>query len=694
MAPTITDPLLGRMVDGRYEVVERIARGGMATVYRAIDRRLERHVALKVMHPHLAEGAEGAAFVARFRREARAAARLTHPGLVGVFDQGLDGETSYLTMEYVDGTNLRRRIADPDGMTVAETLTVLEAVLDALASAHRAGLVHRDVKPENVLLAADGRVKVADFGLARAVTEVTSTTTGTVLGTVAYLSPELVAHGVSDARTDVYAAGILLYEMLTGRQPFTGATAVQVAYQHVNSDVPPPSDLVEWLPMEVDELVAALAARDPQDRPEHAGAALALLRRTRAVLDPALLERRVGRAVVPAPRTSPESSGPPSPDSGQVLRGPDGVAAGSGPLALTTSVGASDDATPHAGPPGSPDAVTAALEMDAPGRTIALPIGAVAAQAAPSSPEAPGDSGQRPRRRRRWWLWVLLTVGVLAAAGATTFWYVTAGPAAYTTVPAVVGAPLAEAEASLDAANLAWDVTEVYHDDAPEGTVVGSDPPPGHQIRKDGAVGLEVSRGPRMLTVPEDVVGATVGIALGMLEEAGFTVGDPVREYDNEVPEDAVISVTPGEGETVRHDTVVQLVVSQGPEPVTVPQVVGADEETAIRDLARYGLDADVERTHSMDVAAGRVISQDPEQQTEARWGDTVTLVVSLGPPLVEVPDVVGTQLREARHVLEELGLEVEVREVLGGYFGTVRNQSERPGSEVPKGSTVTLTVV
>ena len=208
MGTTISDPLVGHLVDGRYEVVSRIARGGMATVYLAIDRRLDREVALKVMHPHLAEGSTGTAFVARFRREARAAARLTHPGLVGVYDQGVDGDTSYLTLEYVDGTNLRRHLGEQGALTVGDALSVVERVLDALAAAHRTGLVHRDVKPENVLIASDGRVKVTDFGLARAVTEVTSTTTGTVMGTVAYLGPELVARGVSDARTDVYATDL------------------------------------------------------------------------------------------------------------------------------------------------------------------------------------------------------------------------------------------------------------------------------------------------------------------------------------------------------------------------------------------------------------------------------------------------------------------------------------------------------
>ncbi|MCL2464550.1 MAG: protein kinase, partial [Micrococcales bacterium] len=292
MGTTAIDPLVGRLIDGRYRVVARLARGGMATVYLATDTRLDRQVALKVMHPHLAEGATGIDFVARFHREALTAAKLMHPGLVGVLDQGTDGDISYLTMEYVRGTTLRRRLTAEGALTVGESLRIADAVLDALAAVHRAGLVHRDVKPENVLLNAEGHVKLGDFGLARAVTEATSTATNTVLGTVAYLAPELVVHGATDARTDVYACGILVFEMLTGCQPFTGDTPIQVAYQHVNADVPAPSSLVPWLASEVDELVGALAARDAADRPADAGAALALLRRTVAALDEATLARR------------------------------------------------------------------------------------------------------------------------------------------------------------------------------------------------------------------------------------------------------------------------------------------------------------------------------------------------------------------------------------------------------------------
>src|ERR687884_2013985 len=249
------DPLIGRLVDGRYAVEARIARGGMATVYLALDRRLHREVALKVMHAHLGDDPQ---FTARLIREARAAARLSHPGVVAVFDQGEDDGLLYLAMEYLQGRTLRMVLGELGVLTPGEALDVVEPVLDALAAAHAAGIVHRDVKPENVLLTDDGRVKVADFGLARAASAGT-TTSGVLMGTAAYLAPELIARGVAGARADVYAVGIMLFEMLTGRLPFSGDVPLRVAYRHVHEEVPPPSAVVGQLPEPLDVLVTTAA---------------------------------------------------------------------------------------------------------------------------------------------------------------------------------------------------------------------------------------------------------------------------------------------------------------------------------------------------------------------------------------------------------------------------------------------------
>jgi eukaryotic-like serine/threonine-protein kinase len=660
---TISDPLVGHLVDGRYEVVSRIARGGMATVYLAVDRRLDREVALKVMHPHLAEGASGTAFVARFRREARAAARLTHPGLVGVYDQGVDGDTSYLTMEYVDGTNLRRHLGEQGALPLGEALSVLERVLDALAAAHRTGLVHRDIKPENVLLAADGRVKVADFGLARAVTEVTSTTTGTVLGTVAYLGPELVARGVSDPRTDVYATGILLYEMLTGRQPFTGETPIQVAFQHVNSDIPEPSRAIDWLPQEVDELVGALAAREPDDRPADAGAALALVRRTRASLDEATLARRAD--VAPTTALHPATVDP-----------PDDV---------------DDDRWYRRGPNHPPTGATARLDVDPRGATVALPIGAGTRTAEQVAAEERAATAPARRRRRRRWL--LTLVLLLAAVAGGAWWWTTTGPGAYTTVPDVVGEVEDVAADRLAGAGLGVTAVPVF-DEQPPGTVVETVPVPGARILKDGEVELAVSQGPEMTVVPADLVGAPVEEARAALTAAGLVLGDPVTPYDDAAPAGSVMAVSAEAGSEVPKGSEVVLTVSQGPAPVTIPQVIGATQEQATQDLEAEGLVVEAAAAFSDTVPAGSVIDQDPQQGTSGHRRDTVTIVVSQGPELVEVPGVVRQQYEAAAAALEERGFVPRRSNVLGGFFGTVRDQSVAAGERVPRGTVITLTVV
>ncbi|MDR0627909.1 MAG: protein kinase, partial [Bifidobacteriaceae bacterium] len=301
MAATPSDSILGQVIDGRYRIDSRLARGGMATVYQATDLRLDRPVAVKVLHPHLAEGPK---FVDRFRREARAAARLVDQGIVGVYDQGTWGEAPYLVMELVDGPNLRTLMVSSGLPTVGKALDFMIQVLSAITVAHAAGFVHRDIKPENILITRAGSVKVADFGLARAVSEVTAASSGVVLGTVAYLSPELVAEGKADKRADVYAAGVVLFELLTGSQPYVADAPIQVAFQHVHADFPAPSSRVPWLPREIDSLVLALTAKEPDRRPEDAAAALSLVRAVRSALPEEIAAR--------APEM-PAAAGPPGP---------------------------------------------------------------------------------------------------------------------------------------------------------------------------------------------------------------------------------------------------------------------------------------------------------------------------------------------------------------------------------------------
>ncbi|TNC19493.1 Stk1 family PASTA domain-containing Ser/Thr kinase [Georgenia sp. 311] len=640
MQGTVSDPLIGRLVDGRYEVHARVARGGMATVYRALDRRLDRTVALKVMHPHLADSAD---FVARFRREARSAARLNHPGIVAIYDQGHADEATYLAMELVEGHNLRAELRRHGALPLGRALEVADGVLDALACAHRAGVVHRDVKPENILLEADGRTKVTDFGLARAVTEVTAASTGTVLGTVAYLAPEIVTSGTADARADVYALGVVLFELVTGSQPFVADQPIRVAFQHVNDGVPLPSTRVPWLPAEVDELVAALTARDAADRPADADAALTLLRRTRDVLDEATLARR---ADVP-PAT--EEDGEPADSSSTDVTA---LAAG----------------------------------------TVALPIGAIPPEVA--EPEAHPGGPARRRRRRRGFAFVMLLL-VLGVAGGGSWWWFTAGPGAYVTVPEVVGLSEDEAVGVLTEAGIALEVERENHDTAPQSEVFAAEPAPGDQVRKDGTVLLRVSEGILMVPVPA-VVGLEQAQAEQALADAQLTLGQVETPWNDEVPAGQVMAANPAPEEVIPYNQPVDLVVSAGREPVELVSVVGADADTAVADLDNAGLGAVVEEAYDASVPAGRVISQTPSpgDGVQLYRGDDVTITVSLGPQPVALPDLVGRQLGAATAELERAGFVVEVERVLGGIFGTVRSMSPAAGELAVPGSTVTLTVV
>ncbi|GIG54709.1 Stk1 family PASTA domain-containing Ser/Thr kinase [Demequina activiva] len=650
MSDTMTDPLIGRLIDGRYEVRERVAAGGMATVYVAHDQRLERDVALKVMHPHLAADASEADFVTRFQKEAKAAARLTHPGMVRVYDQGVDGPLSYLTMEYVEGENLRQRMAHEGTLTVGEALTVTESVLDALAAAHRKGLVHRDVKPENVLLDETDQPKLADFGLARAVTEVTSTTTGMLLGTVAYLAPELVSDGEADARTDVYSCGILLFEMVTGRQPFTAQTALGVASRHVHEDVPPPSATVPWLPAEFDALVATMAAREAASRPDDAAAALALVRQTRAMIDDPTLDRRAD---------------PPS-----------------GATALVHDDGATtvlDDA---------PSGSTVALPIGLGGTAVAVDV--LDAELMDDDPEA--IEPEQPSHRAGWWLGAALaTLLVLGSLG--FWWYNSVGPGAFTTVPSVAGVAEDGARATLEGLDFVVEIERQYDDTVAAGTAIGTDP--GEQTRApDGSeITLIVSRGARQETIP-DVIGMTEAEAieaLGAVGETGFPVGDSTLTYSDTVPAGEVMGVTPGVGETVRHDLEVTLEVSDGPEPIEIPDLTGMTEQEAIAALAQFAIEPTVEYGRTEDVATGEVFAQDPAGGSEGLRTQDVTITVSEGLPLVTVEDVRGMFFDEAKATLEGLGLTVTGDDNPWNFSTVVFNMDPAPNSEVEQGSQVYL---
>ena len=676
------DPLVGRILDGRYRVGTRIARGGMATVYQATDLRLDRTVAVKIMHAGLGEDAE---FVARFEREARSAARLSHHNVVAVFDQGDDHGTLFLVMEYVPGLTLRDLIRKEAPMEPGKALGVLEPVLAALAAAHTAGMIHRDVKPENVLLSDDGRIKVADFGLARAVNAETqhTATGGVLIGTVSYLSPELVVDGKADARSDVYAAGVLLYEMLTGHKPHQADSPIQVAYKHVHEDIPAPSLRVPGLPPYVDALVARATARDKDLRPSDARVLLHQVRRVRQALDHGVLDDPDLTAdLLPGPGRAEDLD---SVQTGELFipRDPGRQA--------RTPVQRSEDA-------GFDGAFDPDVEVTTP--VAAIPVVPVSRTATtppqrPTTPPPvvpePDRSRPAPRRSRRGPV-LLISVLVLALLVGLGGWYL--GVARYTHTPAVINLSAAAAKAKVEKAGLSFEIGDsAYSETVAKGSVISTDPDAGARITKDGTVKAVISLGPERHGVP-DARGKTLDEAQTMLDDASLSFGQRIDRYNEKIAKGKVITTDPPPGTLLRRDAAVNVIVSKGPEPIDIPDWTGRNGDRAVAALTRLGFDVQRDDQYNDTVPLGRVISQSPNSGTGFKH-DKVSVVVSKGPALVQIPGVNGKKVDDAKHALEELGFHVEIEHnplYVGANYVVGSNPSE--GSMAPLGSTVVLSIV
>lgn len=645
------DPLVGRLLDGRYQIRSRIARGGMATVYVATDLRLERRVAVKVMHGHLADDA---AFRERFIREARSAARLAHPNVVAVFDQGEDKDMAYLVMEYLPGMTLRELLQEHRVLTTEQTFDIMEAVLSGLAAAHRAGIVHRDLKPENVMLADDGRIKIGDFGLARAVSANTATGAA-LLGTIAYLSPELVTRGTADARSDIYAIGIMIYEMLTGEQPYKGEQPVQIAYQHANSTVPRPSEKNPRVPAELDELVLWATARKPEDRPADARELLDQLFETHS----ALMTSLPGTGSDTGHRTAI------FPGIGRQPTGDTTLYVGGFDTGETTVLGGRGSRTP-----------TQATTLVS-NRTAALAI-------------------TTKRKRGRGPL-LLILVLVLALAAAGTGWWFGFGPGARANVPdGLTGMTVASAELAIQEAELVVGTAIERHDPTVEaGLVITTEPGPGTSLLRGSEVQLVVSLGPRSLPVPA-VIGLPESEAIAMLGE--FTV-DPeasIRQFSAEVSPGAVIDLLGPDGTSLQgvpellERSEVTLVVSVGPLPDLTRQLL--DGATSL--LTGAGLEVGtVTEEYSDDIPKGTVVRAVPTTDP-VRVGDSVDLVFSLGQELFAIPDVLGMSIRQASEALVAAGFRVADTGAREEFYDVFRVKAISPavGEMRPRGSVVTIT--
>ena len=630
-----------RVLAGRYRVGRRIGAGGMATIMRGTDTQMDRAVALKVLHPHLADDPE---VRDRFRAEARHAASLSHSHVVAVYDQG-EADLPYIVLELVDGPSLREVLATHGPLSARQVLTVLAPLADALDAAHAIGLIHRDVKPENVLVTTDGRPKLADFGIARVMAATSHTATGTLVGSVHYLAPELVDGAAATPASDQYALGVMAFELLTNRKPLPADTPMAIALRHANEDIPAPSRYAPEVPRAVDAVVARATAHDPADRYPDMGAFAAAL--AAAVDDE------------PAPVTHLS-------DDGQLQT-----------LVLPTEL-----------------AQTTALATR-PARTAAE------ADLVARRREATPPQGTRPPRRwpRRLGVGVLV-LGVLAVLGAAGALLWTEVLAPGVPVPTLVGSTQGEAFAALEDDGLRLDIVgEEHRLDVPAGEVLTQDPEPGVELREGEVVAVTLSLGPQVVEMPR-LLEQPVEEVLALLEEDHFEVVAGEEHHDT-VPEGLVIAQLPDPGTPVEQGSRVDLVVSLGIEQVEVPDLAGLDRAQVEAALAEVRLTADVSEEWSDEQPeAGLVVSQGigPAETVDAL--STVPVVLSRGPLTIEVPPLRGLSVADARAAVEALGA-IELEEYsdelpsLGPFtYGTpneVREQIPEPGTPIQRGGTIEI---
>lgn len=692
---TAYDPLVGQVLDDRYEIVAKLARGGMATVYRARDRRLSRIVALKVMRSDLGEDDE---FTAKFDREARAAAVLSHPNVVAVFDQGTSFGQPYIVMEYVDGETLRRAIGRGAPFRPEEALATMESIAAALAAAHDAGVVHRDIKPENVLISSRGQVKVADFGLARKVDSPQVTSTGVLVGTASYLPPELVTHARPDSRSDVYSAGVVLFELLTGQKPHQGETNYQIAFRHVTVDIEPPSrrlKTTEWrIPDYIDALALAATARDPENRIADGRELLQLVRRCRAELAksrdadrPALAAELLPEPsdphhtvpIMPRPSDRPRPSGAPS---GSPIT-PSRVSSSSAPSPVPSPLtfrSLEPDESPTQSPLRPEPALPSTARDEHRPRSAHTPV----------FPHV--QLSNSPTHRRRRGIVLLVLVLLLTALAAVGSWWWTAGR--FTTIPEL--ANLTQAEASRAAAANALRLTPAseFSETVEAGRVIRTDPPSGQRAVRGSEMTAWISLGQERFDMPT-VVGLTLDEATETLASNSLRVGTVTEAWSETKPIGEVLTAAHEPDAQLKRDTPVDLTVSKGPQPIEIANHVGRDAEKAVTELEDAGFTTTVTEEHSASVGAGLVISQTPSSGTGTR-GDSIAIVRSLGPVLVAIPAVENKSTAEAQKQLEELGFKVTVEKSSGFpiQLGLAAGTNPAAGQQVAQGSEVVLYVV
>ena len=640
--------LTGELIDGRYQLIRQMAAGGMATIYEAIDTRLDRKVAVKVMHPHLAQDEQ---FVERFIREAKASAALSHPNIVSVQDQGWNQHGSpavFLVMELVEGHTLREYLNEQGALSIEAGIKFLLPVLSALAAAHKMGIVHRDIKPDNILISKEGRIKIADFGLAKGALLGTTMTaeSSIVLGSVSYLSPEQVQRGIADARSDVYSAGITAFEIFTGEKPFAGDEPIQIAYMHVNERVPLMSTKRSGIPPELDQLIYRATNSDPDARPRDGGEFHQVLTSIAQALDPNQKQMSLELDIPIAPMR-PASKKPSRRERARVEK------------EKTVAIKKTENTSENTRADGKE--TTAQLRKKK-------------------------KLSKRVRRNR-------YIAAVLAIALGVFGWYVLVGPGSKVVVPSIVGATEKEATNALTPLGLTLVITEKrFDEEISNGQIIESDPAGGGKVDAGGAVKAIISKGPERYVIPA-LVGLTPEAAVNLLAKYPVKVGELKEVYNDKTPKGFVISSSPATGEKVKRDATIDLLISKGVETLDVASYVGKSADQALNELTDAGFSVDSVDQFSENVLAGAVISQVPSGGAPLAKGAKITLTISKGSQFVFIPNIFSLTEAKARAALTDLELKVIVKKIGAKKVKAVTNIAPKVGTKVKRGSTVTITV-
>ena len=639
--------LTGELIDGRYQLIRQMASGGMATIYEGLDTRLDRKVAVKVMHPHLAQDEQ---FVERFIREAKASAALSHPNIVSVQDQGWNQNGTpavFLVMELVEGHTLREYLNEQGALSVASGIAFLLPVLSALAAAHKLGIVHRDIKPDNILISKEGRIKIADFGLAKGPLLGTTMTaeSSVVLGSVSYLSPEQVQRGIADARSDVYSAAITAFEIFTGEKPYAGEEPIQIAYMHVNERVPLMSTKRSGIPPELDQLIFRATNSDPDARPRDASEFHQSLTLIAQALDPNQKQLSLELDIPIAPMR-PASKKPNRRER-------------------------------------------ARIEKE---KTVALKRENTEENSKTNAKENTAQVRKRKKiskrvRRNRY-----IAAGLAIALGIFG-WYALVGPGSKVVVPSIVGATQEEALGVLSPLGLTLVISEKrFDEEISEGQIIESDPAGGGKVDAGGQVKAVISKGAERYLIPS-LVGLTPEAAVNLLAKSPIKVGDLTEVFNDKTPKGFVISSSPEAGEKVKRDSIVDLLISKGIETIDVTSYVGKSADQALNELTDSGFDVSTVDQFSENVLAGAVISQVPSGGAPLAKGTKITLTISKGSQYVFIPNVFSLTEAKARAALTDLELKVVVKKIGVKKVKAVTNISPKVGTKVKRGSTVTITV-